>query len=71
MAQVLELFDVTGEQDVATGDTATLLDSGRVVFEGRGVAAIFAPWLKERDPQEVFRKMIGWSNGYVALKERK
>ena len=71
MAQVLELFDVTGSVPQSLGATATLTDSGQVLFEGRGVQAIFAPWLRDNEPAEVFRNMVGWSNGYVALRERK
>ena len=71
MAQVLELFDVTGEMAVPLGSSATLTDSGKVIFEGTGVQPLFAPWLKENEPAEVFRNMVGWSNGYVALRERR
>lgn len=71
MAQVLELVDVTGPTDVPMGSTATLTDAGTVLFEGSGVEKLFAPFLRDRDPGEVFRNMVGWSNGYVALRERK
>jgi hypothetical protein len=71
VAQILELVDVTGPVAVPLGSTATLTDSGKVLFEGNGVQQIFAPWLRDRDPDDVFRNMVGWSNGYVALRERK
>lgn len=66
----LELIDVSAEEPVPTGDTATLDSNGKITYKGNGVKAILAPWVKEHAPEEVFRQMAGWSNGYVSLRER-
>lgn len=65
----LELVDMTGDQPEPTGDSATLVGS-RIVYIGNGVRNLFAPWLRDNSPADVFRDMNGWSNGYVSLREK-
>jgi hypothetical protein len=69
MTRVLELFDETGDEPVASGDTATL-DNGKVTYHGDGVKGIIAKWLVDHPAEEVFNKLDGWSNGYASLQER-
>lgn len=70
MARVLELVDVSGDKEVPTGDTATLDQNGKVTYKGAGVRDIVARFLVDHDSGEVFDKMTGWSNGYIALRNR-
>lgn len=70
MARTLELFDESGDESIATGDTATLTDNGLLSYQGDGVKQILSVWLKGESPEDVFDNMRGWSNGYVSLKER-
>jgi hypothetical protein len=70
MARVLEVVDVSGDKDVPSGDTATLEDDGSVTYKGTRARAIMSKWLVKHPASEVFDKMAGWSNGYVALMER-
>lgn len=70
MARVLELIDLGEDEDVTVGDTATLDQNGKVTYKGTGVQNIIAKFLVNHDGDEVFDKMNGWSNGYIALRER-
>lgn len=70
MARVLELFDETGDSSKPTGETATLTDEGRVMYQGQTVQSILGKWLAVDSPDSVFDNMRGWSNGYVSLREK-
>lgn len=70
MARVLELVDVTGDQEVPTGDTATLDQKNNVTYKGTGVRDVIAKFLVNHDPADVFDQMTDWSNGYITLRER-
>lgn len=67
---ILEQVDVTVDPERGTGETATLHPDNRISYRGNGVRNILGPYLREGDPREVFRSMIDWSNGYVALRRR-
>lgn len=68
--RVLELIDETTDPGQPTGDTATLHEGGSVTFEGNGVRSIFAPFLLDHSPEQVFNELSGWSNRYTTLRER-
>lgn len=70
MARVLELWDLSGKDDERTGDSVTLADNGRLVYTGSGIQPLFAKFLTNHSPADVFNRMDGWSNGYAALRER-
>lgn len=70
MAVTLELVDQTGIEPRATGDTATLSDEGKVTYSGSGVRHVLSVYLAAKSPEEVFRNMTNWSNGYVSLRKK-
>lgn len=68
--RVLELVDISGDEPVVLDDTATLDQNGKLTFNGGRVRDIIGRFLVNHEPEEVFDKMVNWSNGYVQLQER-
>lgn len=64
--KTLELWDVTGDTPRRTDQSATLTPNG-VAFKGDGVRNVMHRYM-DQDPETVFNKLDGWSNGYIALK---